>query len=571
MLPKEKPQEGQLYWMLPLAVGWMLLGSAWGSSSSSSSSSDLHLLSPTPGAPVPPALPRPDHGPLGPRHHQPPVSIYRSPASLRAGHAGTTYIFGKGGGLITYTWPNNERPSTRTDRLAVGFSTTIKDGILVRIDSAPRLGDYIMLHIEQGKVGVTFNIGTVDISVKETTTAVNDWQIPFGPIHQERGQCHFAGQQKQHSSRIQIGSSNGARSIWRLRYSLHLAQRCAAQLARRCHLMSNYMLGCRLIDCFLTLLMLNLKAAAATRLSGRSINSYRIWACPLSLLFVKLSNFKGNSDIERYQMANKKIPFKYTRPVEDWLQEKGRQLTIFNTQATISIGGNDRKRPYQGQLSGLYYNWPQSAQHGRRGPCQHQGERQRAAGGRCADQQRRPFSNTSRVQANECHCCAKKVITPSSPLTPRGQIQPFVVHIKAITLRQGGSEEGAVQHAACLHVVVCSMMFDECVYLLVCVRVASRCCHDGGTHTPRGKPTTHISYERRQTHTVQRFVSELTSRTSAHALGGIQAHFMLCCLQRWLVITRYTQPTNILNSRLTEQSVALMNMKVPAMQMIKCN
>lgn len=61
--------------------------------------------------------------------------------------AGTTYIFGKGGGLITYTWPYNERPSTRTDRLAVGFSTTIKDGILVRIDSAPRLGDYIMLHI----------------------------------------------------------------------------------------------------------------------------------------------------------------------------------------------------------------------------------------------------------------------------------------------------------------------------------------------------------------------------------------------------------------------------------------
>lgn len=41
------------------------------------------------------------------------------------------------------------------------------------------------------------------------------------------------------------------------------------------------MLGSRLIDCLLTLLMLNLKAAAATRLSGRSINSYRIWACPL--------------------------------------------------------------------------------------------------------------------------------------------------------------------------------------------------------------------------------------------------------------------------------------------------
>ncbi|XP_028996543.1 neurexin 3b isoform X17 [Betta splendens] len=181
---------------------------------------------------------------------------------------GTTYIFGKGGGLITYTWPNNERPSTRTDRLAVGFSTTIKDGILVRIDSAPRLGDYIMLHIEQGKIGVTFNIGTVDISVKETSTAVND------------GKYHL------------------------VRF---------------------------------------------TRNGGNATLQVDNW--PANEHFPA-----GNSDIERYQMANKKIPFKYTRPVEDWLQEKGRQLTIFNTQATISIGGNDRKRPYQGQLSGLYYN-----------------------------------------------------------------------------------------------------------------------------------------------------------------------------------------------------------------------
>lgn len=92
MLPKEKPQEGQLFWMLLLAVGWMVLGSAWGSSSSSSSSSDLHLLSPTPGAPLPPALPRPDHS-QGPRHHQPPVSIYRSPASLRAGHGESCHFF----------------------------------------------------------------------------------------------------------------------------------------------------------------------------------------------------------------------------------------------------------------------------------------------------------------------------------------------------------------------------------------------------------------------------------------------------------------------------------------------
>ncbi|CAL8299126.1 unnamed protein product [Arctogadus glacialis] len=34
----------------------------------------------------------------------------------------------------------------------------------------------------------------------------------------------------------------------------------------------------------------------------------------------------------------------------------GRQLTIFNTQASVTIGGSDRARPFQGQLSGLYYN-----------------------------------------------------------------------------------------------------------------------------------------------------------------------------------------------------------------------
>uniref|UniRef100_A0AAV2KAH0 Uncharacterized protein n=1 Tax=Knipowitschia caucasica TaxID=637954 RepID=A0AAV2KAH0_KNICA len=148
MLPKGKPAEGQLLcmWRLGALLGWMCLGSTQGSSASS----DLQILSPIQGSPtLPHTLPRPEHlhNPQGPKHHPPLVSVHRSPASLRSGHAGTTYIFGKGGGLITYTWPNNERPSTRTDRLAVGFSTTIKDGILVRIDSAPRLGDYIMLHI----------------------------------------------------------------------------------------------------------------------------------------------------------------------------------------------------------------------------------------------------------------------------------------------------------------------------------------------------------------------------------------------------------------------------------------
>ncbi|XP_072314039.1 neurexin 3a isoform X2 [Eucyclogobius newberryi] len=181
---------------------------------------------------------------------------------------GTTYIFGKGGGLITYNWPANERPSTRTDRLTVGFSTSLKEGILVRIDSAAGLGDYVMLHIQQGKIGVTFNIGTVDITVQESSIAVND-----GKYHVVR----------------------------------------------------------------------------FTRNGGNATLQVDNWA-------INEHFPTGNNDLERYQMANKKIPFKYTRPVEEWLQEKGRQLTIFNTQATVSIGGSDRGRPFQGQLSGLYYN-----------------------------------------------------------------------------------------------------------------------------------------------------------------------------------------------------------------------
>lgn len=67
--------------------------------------------------------------------------------SLSLSTAGTTYIFGKGGALITYTWPPNDRPSTRMDRLAVGFSTHQRSAVLVRVDSASGLGDYLQLHI----------------------------------------------------------------------------------------------------------------------------------------------------------------------------------------------------------------------------------------------------------------------------------------------------------------------------------------------------------------------------------------------------------------------------------------
>ncbi|XP_078060743.1 neurexin-2-beta-like [Mustelus asterias] len=107
------------------------------------------------------------------KHFSVPIAIHRSAVSAR-GHAGTTYIFGRGGALITYTWPANDRPSTRADRLAVGFSTQQKEATLVRVDSASGLGDYLQLQIEQGKIQVIFNVGTDDIVIEETNVVVND-------------------------------------------------------------------------------------------------------------------------------------------------------------------------------------------------------------------------------------------------------------------------------------------------------------------------------------------------------------------------------------------------------------
>ncbi|XP_070639127.1 neurexin-2-beta isoform X18 [Bos indicus] len=151
---------------------------------------------------------------------------------------GTTYIFGKGGALITYTWPPNDRPSTRMDRLAVGFSTHQRSAVLVRVDSASGLGDYLQLHIDQGTVGVIFNVGTDDITIDEPNAIVSD-----GKYHVVR----------------------------------------------------------------------------FTRSGGNATLQVDSW--PVN---------------ERYPA--------------------GRQLTIFNSQAAIKIGGRDQGRPFQGQVSGLYYN-----------------------------------------------------------------------------------------------------------------------------------------------------------------------------------------------------------------------
>ncbi|XP_058262255.1 neurexin 1a isoform X6 [Hemibagrus wyckioides] len=183
--------------------------------------------------------------------------------------AGTTYIFGRDGGLIVYTWPPNDRPSTRADRLAVGFSTQQKDAVLVRVDSSSGLGDYLQLQIDKGNIRVVFNVGTDDINIEETSKFVNDG--------------------KYHIVRFTRSGGNATLQVDDL----------------------------PVIERYPT----------------------------------------GNIDNERLAIARQRIPYRLGRVVDEWLLDKGRQLTIFNSQTTIKIGGGERgSRPFQGQLSGLYYN-----------------------------------------------------------------------------------------------------------------------------------------------------------------------------------------------------------------------
>ncbi|KAJ7987766.1 hypothetical protein DPEC_G00329910 [Dallia pectoralis] len=182
--------------------------------------------------------------------------------------AGTTYIFGRDGGVIVYTWPPNERPSTRADRLALGFSTQQKHATLLRVDSASGLGDYLQLQIDKGNIRVVFNVGTDDINIEETAKFVND------------GKYHI----------VRFTRSGGN---------------------------------------------------ATLQLDDLPVNE----RYP-----------SGNIDNERLAIARQRIPYRLGRVVDDWLLDKGRQLTIFNSQTTVTVGGGQGAGQFQGQMAGLYYN-----------------------------------------------------------------------------------------------------------------------------------------------------------------------------------------------------------------------
>lgn len=57
-----------------------------------------------------------------------------------------SYEFGPNRGIITYTFPEERRPETQEDSIALGFMTTKSDAVLLRIISGTS-NDYIEMYI----------------------------------------------------------------------------------------------------------------------------------------------------------------------------------------------------------------------------------------------------------------------------------------------------------------------------------------------------------------------------------------------------------------------------------------
>ncbi|KAL3289257.1 hypothetical protein HHI36_003689 [Cryptolaemus montrouzieri] len=84
-----------------------------------------------------------------------------------------SYDFGPNRGIITYTFPEDNRPEMQEDSIAVGFSTTKSDAVLLRVVSGTS-NDYIEIEIVEGNVFVVYNLGTNDHPLGEISVKVND-------------------------------------------------------------------------------------------------------------------------------------------------------------------------------------------------------------------------------------------------------------------------------------------------------------------------------------------------------------------------------------------------------------
>ncbi|GFR65060.1 neurexin [Elysia marginata] len=84
-----------------------------------------------------------------------------------------SYKFGRHPGLITFTYPKGQRPSTRSDSIAFGFQTTQENAVMLRIDSE-NFGDFIQVEVDNSKVYVLYNMGTINHPIGCYTPNISD-------------------------------------------------------------------------------------------------------------------------------------------------------------------------------------------------------------------------------------------------------------------------------------------------------------------------------------------------------------------------------------------------------------
>ncbi|KAK6635116.1 hypothetical protein RUM44_000365 [Polyplax serrata] len=85
----------------------------------------------------------------------------------------TSFEFGPGGGIISFSIPENRQVETKADALTFGLITTKDNAILVRIESATT-SDYIQLEIVEGNILVLYYLGTHENPISETGVKVDD-------------------------------------------------------------------------------------------------------------------------------------------------------------------------------------------------------------------------------------------------------------------------------------------------------------------------------------------------------------------------------------------------------------
>ncbi|XP_076267809.1 neurexin 1-like isoform X2 [Rhynchophorus ferrugineus] len=95
-----------------------------------------------------------------------------------------SYEFGPNPGIITYTFPEDNRPEMQEDSIALGFITTKSDAVLLKIISGTS-NDYIEVHIVEGNVFAVYNLGTNDHPLGEISVKVNDNQYHVVKFHRQ--------------------------------------------------------------------------------------------------------------------------------------------------------------------------------------------------------------------------------------------------------------------------------------------------------------------------------------------------------------------------------------------------